>query len=47
MVDPETNEIFYDNGEEETPIVEEVVKNRPMTPEEAKEYARNTGRRPW
>ena len=47
MVDPETNEIFYDNGDEESPIVEEVVKSRPMTPEEAKEYAKNTGNRPW
>lgn len=47
MVDPETNEIFYDNGEEETPIVDEIVESRPMTPEEAKEYAKNTGNRPW
>ena len=47
MVDPETNEIFYDSDDEEPQIVEEVVENRPMTPEEAKEYAKATGRRPW
>jgi hypothetical protein len=47
MVDPETNEIFYDSGVEETPIVEEVIEKRPMTPEEAKEYAKATGQRPW
>ena len=47
MVDPETNEIFYDSDDEEPQIVEEVVENRPMTPEEAKEYAKSTGRRPW
>ena len=47
MVDPETNEIFYDSNEEETPITEEVIETRPMTPEEAKEYAKSTGHRPW
>jgi hypothetical protein len=47
MVDPETNEIFYDSDDEEPQIVKEVVENRPMTPEEAKEYAKATGRRPW
>lgn len=47
MVDPETNEIFYDNGEEESPIAEEIIEIPQMTPEQAKEYAKSTGRRPW
>ena len=37
----------YDDLVEEIEKIEEVAKNRPMTPEEAKEYAKNTGRRPW
>jgi hypothetical protein len=47
MVDPETNEIFYDSGIEETPIVEEVTEKPQMSPQEAKEYAKATGQRPW
>jgi hypothetical protein len=47
MVDPETNEIFYDSGIEETPIVEEVIEKPQMSPQEAKEYAKATGQRPW
>jgi hypothetical protein len=47
MVDPETNEIFYDSGIEETPIVEEVTEKPQMSPQEAKEYAKATGHRPW
>ena len=37
----------YDDLVEEIEKIEEVAENRPMTPEEAKEYAKNTGRRPW
>ena len=47
MVDPETNEIFYDNGDEEPQIIEEVTEIPQMSPEDAKEYARRTGQRPW
>jgi hypothetical protein len=47
MVDPETNEIFYDSGIEETPTVEEVTEKPQMSPQEAKEYAKATGHRPW
>lgn len=47
MVDPETNEIFYDNGDEESQIVEEITEKPQMSPQEAKEYAKATGQRPW
>ena len=33
--------------QEEPQMVEEVIESRAMTPEEAKEYAKATGQRPW
>jgi hypothetical protein len=50
MVDPETNEIFYDNGDEELPNINENTENIPSFKEsglEPKEYARIYRKRPY
>ena len=33
--------------QEEPQMVEEVIEKPQMTPEDAKEYAKRTGQRPW